>query len=272
VSWRALRITPSADADTLIALLFASGAQAVQEDGSDIVTHFPPDTDIAEIQRRIRDADSSAGISIAESPDITPATLHGTVGIQKLGRITIAPVWMSASIDDAGLVLIDPASAFGTGEHATTRGAIRLMQKIDIRGAVVADLGAGSAVLSIAATKLGAGRVVAIENDPQAIGNAEENVRGNMAGNVVTLVEGEAAVILPLIAPVGVVLANIISSVLIELLDRIHASLIGRGYAIFSGILTSEKDQFLGEAGKRGFSLVDEDIEGEWWSGLLERR
>ena len=69
--------------------------------------------------------------------------------------------------------------AFGTGEHATTRGVMRLMQDVIRAGDIVADLGAGSAVLAIAAAKLGAARVAAIELDPDAIGNAEENVARN---------------------------------------------------------------------------------------------
>jgi ribosomal protein L11 methylase PrmA len=77
--------------------------------------------------------------------------------------------------------VIDPGMAFGTGDHPTTRGVVRLMQGAVRPGDLVADLGAGSAVLSIAAIKLGAARAAAIEFDPDAIGNAEENVARNGA-------------------------------------------------------------------------------------------
>ena len=76
-------------------------------------------------------------------------------------------------------IVIDPGMAFGTGEHATTRGVVRLLHAVIRPGDRVADLGAGSAVLAIAAAKLGATHVAAIELDHDAIGNAEENVARN---------------------------------------------------------------------------------------------
>jgi ribosomal protein L11 methyltransferase len=156
--------------------------------------------------------------------------------------------------------------AFGTGEHATTRGVLRLMQAIIRPGDVVADLGAGSAVLAIAAAALGAARVAAIEMDGEAIGNAEENVARNAVGNRVHVIHGDAAVLLPLLAPVRVVLANIISSVLIELLPAIGAALTDDGAAVVSGILTVERDHMLTVLGAGGWRVTDEIAEGEWWS------
>ena len=100
------------------------------------------------------------------------------VGVQRIGRIAVAPPWMSAEIADAEIpILIEPAMAFGTGEHETTRGVLALMQNLVEPGALVADLGSGSGVLAIAAAKLGAGRVVAIEMDADAIGNCDRERR-----------------------------------------------------------------------------------------------
>src|SRR5205085_11772487 len=122
-------------------------------------------------------------------------------------------------LDPARTIVIDPGMAVGTGDHPTTRGVVRLMDGAIRRGDVVADLGAGSAVLSIAAVRLGAARAAAVELDPDAIGNAEENVRRNGAVGAVTVIQGDADLILPLLAPVRVILANIISSVLISLMQ-----------------------------------------------------
>src|SRR6185312_7241181 len=116
------------------------------------------------------------------------------------------------------------------------------MQSVIRGGERVADLGAGSAVLSIAAAKLGAAHVAAIEIDPDAIGNAEENVRCNGVADQVRVIEGDAATLLPLVAPVQVVLANIISSVLTELLPAISLALADEGCAILSGILVAERE------------------------------
>ena len=78
--------------------------------------------------------------------------------------------------------------------------------------------------------------------------------------------------LLPLLAPVRVVLANIISSALIELLPVIASSLTADGEAILSGILLEERDMMLGVLEKRGWSVLAEDAEGMWWSARIARR
>jgi ribosomal protein L11 methyltransferase len=138
-------------------------------------------------------------------------------------------------------------------------------------GDVVADLGAGSAVLAIAAAKLGAGRVAAIEVDPDAIGNAMENVTRNGVADRVTVIEGDAAALLSLVAPVDIITANIISSVLMELLPDIRSALRRGGHAILSGILTSERDAMLAVL-SNGWRVVDEDAEDVWWSATIAPR
>jgi ribosomal protein L11 methyltransferase len=139
------------------------------------------------------------------------------------------------------------------------------------KGDVVADLGAGSAVLSIAAAKLGARRVAAIELDGDAIPNAEDNVRLNEVADVVTVLAGDAAALLPLLAPVDVILANIVSGVLIEILPIIAASLSESGFVILSGILAEERNEMLAELSDGGWTVTEEDYEDEWWSVLITR-
>ena len=156
--------------------------------------------------------------------------------------------------------------AFGTGEHATTRGVLRLMPSIVRPGDRVADLGAGSAVLAIGAAHLGAWRVAAIEMDADAIGNAEENVRANGVQDRVVVIEGDAEMLLPHVAPVRVVLANIISSVLIPLLPVVKSALTTDGVAIFSGILREERDGFISVLAGQGWTVEQEDIEDAWWT------
>ena len=156
--------------------------------------------------------------------------------------------------------------AFGTGEHQTTRGVVRLLPALLRTGDRVADLGAGSAVLSIAAAKLGAEQVFAIELDHDSIANANDNVVRNGVADRVTVLEGDAAVLLPLVAPVRVVLANILSSVLVALLPTIERALAPDGEAVLSGILQSERPQMLEVLAGRGWRVVAEDHEDAWWS------
>src|SRR3569832_229535 len=119
------------------------------------------------------------------------------------------------------------------------------MQRIVRSGDHVADLGAGSAVLAIAAAKLGARYVAAIELDHDAISSAEESVRRNDVSDAVTVIEGDAATLLPLVAPVRVISANIISSALLELLPIMATALDPDGAAILSGILDEERPMML---------------------------
>jgi ribosomal protein L11 methyltransferase len=262
VTWHAVRVWPTDDhraavLDTLVSF----GSTGIQDDGASVLTYLPWDTDVAALRTELGDA----RVDITDFDDQGWQTQwQGTVVAHTVGAITVSPPWL---VEGDGLrVVIDPGMAFGTGEHATTRGVLRLMQPIVRPGDVVADLGAGSAVLAIAAAVLGATRVAAIEMDAEAIGNAEENVVRNAVEDRVHVIHGDATVLLPLLAPVRVVLANIISSVLIELLPAIAASLAADGAAILSGILTVERDHMLTVLATGGWRIIAEHAEGEWWS------
>jgi ribosomal protein L11 methyltransferase len=194
------------------------------------------------------------------------------VSAHRVGELTIAPPWLAPEHDPTKTIIVDPAMAFGTGEHPTTRGVMRLMQGVVRRGGLVADIGAGSAVLSIAAVLLGASRVAAVEIDHDSIGNAEENLQANGVSDRVEIIEGDAAVILPLLAPVRVILANIISSVLTALLPTIKSSLAVGGQAILSGVLIDERDAMVAALDAGGWVIEREDTEDVWWSVQIARR
>jgi ribosomal protein L11 methyltransferase len=272
VTWIALRITPESNRDGVIAALFESGSQGVQEDGPSVVTHFQADARIHEIRAAVFAADPRADIVIADAPDVDYSQWRASVSSHQVGDLVITPPWLAHGLDPDKTVIIDPVMAFGTGEHPTTRGAMRLMQGVIRRGDVVADLGAGSAVLSIAAIKLGAARVAAVEIDHDSIGNAEENVRVNSVSERVEVIEGDAMTLLPLLAPVRVVLANIISSVIITMLPLIRSSLARDGQAILAGILTEEKETMVTALAAGGWAIEREDTEDVWWSVQIAPR
>jgi ribosomal protein L11 methyltransferase len=112
---------------------------------------------------------------------------------------------------------------------------------------------------------------VAIEIDHDAIANANENVERNGVASVVTVLEGDAGVLLPLVAPVRVVLANILSSVLLEMLPAMRDALTADGEAILSGILLEERDTILAALARDDWRLVAEDVEGAWWTARVAR-
>lgn len=272
--WVSLHIEAPNDVtrERVIQLLVSGGASAVEEVGAALLTHLPESTELDSLCGAI----SLAGATVRRTAlgEVDWSTRWVTrVGVQRVGRIAVAPPWMSDEIADAEIpILIEPAMAFGTGEHETTRGVLALMQPLVAPGSRVADLGSGSGVLAIAAAKLGAGRVAALEMDPDAIGNATENVERNGVAHTVTVLQGDAAALLPLVAPVSLVLANIISSVLMELSPVMHRALPPGGKAVISGILVSEREDMLSSLAVDGWSLESELREGEWWSSVIARQ
>lgn len=269
--WTTVRVSSLTDRAAVIRALFAAGAEGVQELDAEVVTHLR-----APVANSVRDAvaaaDPAAHLDLAPTPDVDwSAAWRERIGAHRLGRLVVTPPWLVDKFTAGERIVIEPAMAFGTGEHETTRGVIRLMHAVIRPGDRVADLGAGSAVLSIAAARLGAGHVAAIELDGEAIANAEQNVTANGVSGRVTVIEGDAELLLPLVAPVRVVLANIISSVLLRLLPVISDALTGDGRAILSGILVEERDVMRRALDANGWRIEATDEEGAWWSATVAR-
>ncbi|MDB4907199.1 MAG: prmA [Gemmatimonadetes bacterium] len=271
--WRTLRVEVAPHSrDAVIAALFAGGAQGIHDEGSAVMTSVDAGFDVHALAAAARDA-GAAATSVTDTPVIDwSEAWKDRIGSHELGPLVVAPPWLAGGFDPATTIVIEPGMAFGTGEHATTRGVVRLLAGVLRKGDRVADLGAGSAVLAIAAAKLGASRVSAIEIDPDAIGNAEENVVRNGVSDVVTVIEGDAALLLPLVKPVRVILANIISSVLVQLLPVIGDALDVDGHAILSGVLQEERDELVALLERSGWHVQAEDREDIWWSGVIARR
>lgn len=270
--WTTIRVRSLADRPAVIRALFAAGAEGVQELDSEVVTSLRQ-PDMAAVAAAIHAADAGASVESTPTPEVDwSAAWKERIVAHQLGRLVVTPPWLADRHPPDARIVIDPGMAFGTGDHETTRGVIRLMQAVVRTGDVVADLGAGSAVLSIAAARLGADRVVAIELDPDAIGNAEENVQRNGVAGQVTIIEGDAESLLPLVAPVRVVLANIISSVLIALLPVVRRSLTSDGRAILSGILLEERPMIEAALRTGGWVVESDDAEGLWWSVVVAPR
>jgi ribosomal protein L11 methyltransferase len=268
--WISVRVQPdraTGARDACMAALFEAGAQGVHEDGASLVTHFPPGTDLEAVHRIVTEADEQAVIETAPVPDVDwSEAWKARITSHQLGALTVTPPWLAEGMDPAVTIVIEPGMAFGTGEHPTTRGVVRLLPNRLTTGQTVADLGAGSAVLAIAAAKLGAARVYAIELDGDAIPDAERNVQRNGVAAQVHVFEADAGAVLPLVAPVDIILANIISSVLIELMPIMGAALRDGGSAILSGILLEERTTMMDVLAAHGWTILEEDAEDIWWS------
>lgn len=247
--------------------MFSAGAEGLHDAGEALITHLPSTVDSDAFVDAVKRVDPSLSVSREPLDDTDwSEKWKERITAHQLGALTVTPPWLAEGRDPATTIVIEPAMAFGTGEHPTTRGVVRLMQGAVRAGDSVADLGSGSAVLAIAAAKLGAARVYAIEIDPDATGNAEENIERNGVGDRVAALEGDAAVFLPLVAPARVILANIISSVLVDLLPLMAMTLADDGVIILSGILRDERARMLEALAAGGWRVDAEDAEDQWWS------
>ena len=143
--------------EAVAAALFAAGAEALQEIDGALTTNVATEELARALAAAAVATDSGAIVETADAPDVDWSTAwRAGIRAHTVGLLTVTPPWLAAPFLPERSIIIEPAMAFGTGDHATTRGVLLLMQDLIRPGDVVADLGAGSAVLSIAAAKLGA--------------------------------------------------------------------------------------------------------------------
>jgi len=132
-----------------------------------------------------------------------------------VGRITVAPPWDLPDFTrdpDRILIVIDPSMGFGTGHHSTTRLCLELMQRIDFAGTRVMDVGTGSGILALAAWRLGAASVTAVDHDPDALENARDNIARNGGAGHIRIVQADLSSVIA--DPVDLILANLTAAVL----------------------------------------------------------
>ena len=178
-----------------------------------------------------------------------------------VGRITVAPPWDAAPPAEGALVIVYPSTGFGTGHHESTRLCLRLLQQVELTGTRAVDLGTGSGVLALAAWRLGASDIEAIDYDEDAVVNARENLRLNGAGSAITLRQADIRV--EPVAPGDVVTANLTGALLVALASSIASLVRPGGTLILSGILAAEVDA-VASAFSAELRQVDLAVENEW--------
>jgi ribosomal protein L11 methyltransferase len=185
------------------------------------------------------------------------------------GRLTVRPPWEPARTTSIDLV-IDPGQAFGTGAHATTRLSLELILELQPASGSFVDLGCGSGVLAIAATRLGYKPVLALDNDPASLRAAIDNARAN---RVEIEVRRHDLRVDP-VPEAGTVAANLLGPLL-----RAWAASLARAGAgavpqrlIASGLLAHEADGVAEAFGAVGLREVARRASGEWAALVMERR
>jgi ribosomal protein L11 methyltransferase len=276
------RALPGVPDDGLVAdALLALGGRAVQLDGPWWVTHLPEaDVDTADAlawRDRVAGYLPPGGVEVEtewqEHGDWAELWKRGLEPRRITPRLVVTPSWCSPDVEVGDLVItLDPGMAFGNAEHGTTRGCLRLLDQVVRPGSRILDVGAGSAVLSIAAALMGADDVTAIEADPLAIPAAVDNVRDNGVEDRVTVVEARASARgLAARGEHDGVVANIQRGILEALLPGLAAAVRPGGWLILSGIPAEEWAEMSIAAERVGFRAGTVDEDGEWRSGLFER-
>jgi ribosomal protein L11 methyltransferase len=156
-------------------------------------------------------------------------------------------------------ILLDPGLAFGTGTHPTTAMCLAWLAAHPPIGQSVIDYGCGSGILAMAAARLGASQVIAIDNDPQALLATRANAEKNGVHNIIEC----GGIDFPIVEPTDCLLANILAGPLIGLVDRFSEICRPGGNIVLSGIL-EEQSRLVIEAYTRQFSLELAEQQGDW--------
>ena len=184
-------------------------------------------------------------------------------------RIVIKPSFKEyESIGDEIVITLDPKMSFGTGEHESTKLALRLIEKYVKGNEKVLDVGSGTGVLSIAAIKLGAANAVAVDNDSWCFENCVENCGLNNVVGRIKVVEGEIGIIPE--EDFDLVFANIQKNILLLISEKINAKLKNNGIVVLSGLLLKDEREILSHYQSIGFKFLEKKVMGEWIAIVLK--
>lgn len=259
-------------------------------------TYLPMDAQVEETRQRIEQALWHLGqmrpvgtleTRILEEQDWANAWKQHYSVLRVGERIVVVPSWLQHEARPDDLVLhLDPGMAFGTGLHPTTQLCLRLLERYARPGQTVLDIGTGSGILAIAAARLGAGPVLALDNDPVAVAVAAENVLRNGVGDTVRAAEGSlgagarmghwlsgdfgeaepSAVYRPssTVPSFNLIAANLIAKVLVILADDLATALLPGGILLSSGIIDTREADVTSAFEAAGLRQLERHAEGEW--------
>lgn len=246
-------------------------------EGTCRVTLYLPAAAIAGARRELAGVATAAGIAVnflqaaVPDQDWNEAWKAHYRPLRVGRRLRIEPSWLrQPAAADVLPIIIEPGQAFGTGTHETTQlAAVALEQALDRAAAAgelppeLLDVGTGSAILAIAAVRLGVRRAVAIDCDPEAVENAQENlILNEVADRVQVQVCDDPADLAPQVF--GIVVANIISSILIRLREGLIARTAPGGILLLSGILVDEREAFMACFAAPELTFEGHQDDGEW--------
>ncbi|HEY72520.1 MAG: 50S ribosomal protein L11 methyltransferase [Chloroflexi bacterium] len=178
-------------------------------------------------------------------------------------RTVIRPSWLDYTSAPGEIVIqLDPGMAFGTGLHPTTQMCLVALEELIRPEAQVLDLGTGSGILAISAAKLGAGCVLAVDNDPVAVKTARGNVKTNKVSETISVTSGSLAD-----APESydLVVVNILAKVIVEMTQQGLAERVQPGGTLIAaGIIADQKPEVVAALQRKGLTLVKQHQMEDW--------
>lgn len=185
-------------------------------------------------------------------------------------RLVIKPSWEPYTPNADDLVIeLDPGMAFGSGTHETTGMCLSLLESVIHGGEDIIDVGTGSGILAIGAALLGAGHVLAVDIDPDAVKVAQENVNHNHVGHIISVQQGN---LLDRVTDIcDICVANIISDVIISFASPLMKHIRPGGLFICSGIVSQRSDEVALALKAAGYEILQKVTKGEW-TAFLSRR
>lgn len=242
---------------------------AVEDRDSDVRVFF---SSPAARDRALRKLNGEPGVAV-EPIDVADedwaALSQSAIDAVRVGRLVVAPPWMTPTLGPGDLLVrIQPSMGFGTGHHATTRLCLQRMQQLRLTGASALDVGTGSGVLAIAAAKLGATRVLAIDNDPDALESAHANVQFNDVSDRVTLIQADVASGFSRTDSFDLLLANLTGAALARHAPALAS--LGRrgGHLVASGFELDEEADVAQALAWAGFRVANRADEDGWGAGV----
>jgi ribosomal protein L11 methyltransferase len=253
--WVDVCIQEQLDAGELLSRLADASVQGAWEDQGVVHLYWPEDEwsedRLASLRLVVSDLAPSCGdvaVSVKQIPsqDWNEAWARSVQPL-RIGRLVVRPSWEVVVLDPNDIeIVLDPKQAFGTGHHATTRMLLMWLQQ-DIRGGeMVLDLGAGSAILAMAAVKLGAASAIGVEVDPVAVDCAREYVARNGLNDQIDIVCGTLAD-LPQErrAAADLVLANLDRQTVLNLTADLAGLAMQGARILVSGILVEQQVEII---------------------------
>ncbi|MEW6541421.1 MAG: 50S ribosomal protein L11 methyltransferase [Bacillota bacterium] len=254
-----------------------AGTDAAKEGEVTVTGYFPAEDHAGDTIRLLRARVKNV---LGTIPDITFAEVHGTD--PKTGRrrqcttfrvgerLVVKPSWESYTPKGEEVVVEqDPTLAFGCGTHPTTALALEYLERYLARGARVLDIGTGSGILAVAAAKLGAGAVCAVDKDPVAIRAARETVAQNNLQGRITIIEGN--LLNQVSEKCDLLVANLHPHLLEELIPAAFSRITPGGALILTGFTADDEGLAAGLLRGAGFKVERASIRGRWVVILARR-